>query len=126
MAITGFNHYNLRAPRPLLDELKAFYCDVVGMTLGPRPALRSFGYWLYIGGKDILHLSETRSDEVRALHVTATFDHIAFTCEDGEAMEAHLTRCQVPFETRVVAATGVKQIFFNDPVGNGIELNIAI
>ena len=58
MPAIGFSHYNLRAPRALLDELREFYCDVVGLELGARPPFRSFGYWLYAGGHPVLHLSE--------------------------------------------------------------------
>lgn len=31
MPALGFSHYNLRAPRALLDELRDFYRDVVGL-----------------------------------------------------------------------------------------------
>jgi hypothetical protein len=39
MSITGLNHYNLRAPRQLLDELRHFYVAVVGLMSGPRRRL---------------------------------------------------------------------------------------
>jgi len=123
MAVTGFNHYNIRAQRVLLDELKDFYCDVVGMKLGARPTLRSFGYWLYIGEKDVLHLSESAEEEVRATAIMTTFDHVAFTCSNQPEMEAHLANKGIPFNTRKVASTGVGQIFFRDPAGNGVEFN---
>ncbi|TSA49617.1 MAG: diguanylate cyclase [Nitrosomonadales bacterium] len=123
MAVTGFNHYNLRAPRELLDQLKAFYCDVVGLTQGERPSFRSFGYWLYAGGHDVLHLSEAAPDEIRATQVATTFDHAAFTCTEPAAMEAKLLQHQIQYQTRLVAQTGTKQIFFQDPAGNGVELN---
>ena len=58
MPVLGFNHYNIRAERSTMELLKVFYRDVIGLTLGDRPNLSSFGYWLYIGNKDILHLSE--------------------------------------------------------------------
>ena len=32
--IQGFAHYNLRAPRPLLEELRKFYTEVVGLSVG--------------------------------------------------------------------------------------------
>ena len=65
MTVVGFNHYNLRAPRELLEQLRSFYCDVVGLRVGPRPSFASFGYWLYAGEQDILHLTETDAGEVR-------------------------------------------------------------
>jgi len=123
MAVKGFNHYNIRAQRVLLDQLRDFYCDVVGLSVGERPTLRSFGYWLYIGEKDVLHLSEASAEEVRATDVLTTFDHVAFTCSDQPEMEAHLTQKGIAFNTRVVATTGVRQIFFRDPAGNGVEFN---
>ena len=126
MPVTGFNHYNLRAPRELLDQLRAFYCDVVGLRQGERPAFRSFGYWLYAGERDVLHLSEAKPGEIRATDVATTFDHAAFTCTDSAAMEQKLVRLQVKYEVTFVAQTGIKQIFFRDPAGNGVELNFAL
>lgn len=123
MAVTGFNHYNIRAQRVLLDQLKTFYCDVVGLTVGERPTLRSSGYWLYIGKKDVLHLSEAAAGEVRATDVATTFDHVAFSCTNQAETEAKLTQQGIVFNTRVVASTGVRQIFFKDPAGNGVEFN---
>jgi hypothetical protein len=35
MSVTGLNHYNLCAPRQLLDELRHFYVAVVGLVSGP-------------------------------------------------------------------------------------------
>ena len=43
MSTIGFNHYNLRAPRELMDELKDFYCDIVGLAQGQRPASEALG-----------------------------------------------------------------------------------
>lgn len=57
MSVIGLDHYNLRAPRPLLDTLRDFYIDVVGLRLGARPPFRSHGYWLYAGAQAVLHLS---------------------------------------------------------------------
>jgi catechol-2,3-dioxygenase len=126
MPVTGFNHYNLRAPRQLLDTLRDFYCDVVGLRQGERPAFRSFGYWLYAGKQDVLHLSECSTDENRASHTATTFDHAAFTCDNAAEMEVRLNQLQVAFQTRIVEQTATLQIFFKDPAGNGVELNCPI
>lgn len=123
MAVTGFNHYNLRAQRDLLDRLRAFYCDVVGLKQGSRPAFRSFGYWLYAGDHDVLHLSEASPDEIRATHVLTTFDHVAFTCTDATDMQAKLTAHGIEYRMAEIAQTGIVQIFFRDPAGNGVEMN---
>jgi catechol 2,3-dioxygenase-like lactoylglutathione lyase family enzyme len=123
--ISGICHFNLRAPRPLLDTLRSFYCDLLGLSLGPRPPFSSFGYWLYAGDKDILHLTEAPSTEARVTGVSTTFDHVAFTCSDWPSYEAKLTAQGVPFTTSTVPDTGQFQVFFRDPAGNGVELNFA-
>ncbi|MDN5936329.1 MAG: VOC family protein [Nitrosospira sp.] len=125
MTTIGFNHYNLRAPRELMDELKAFYCDIVGLEQGRRPDLGGFGYWLYAGDQCVLHLSQTSPDEVRVTHVAATFDHAAFTCTDRLEVEARLTKHNIKFERGQVLSIGIVQLFIKDPAGNGVELSFA-
>jgi catechol-2,3-dioxygenase len=113
----------LRASRPLLDELCKFYCDIVGLRIGTRPPFNFFGYWLYAGDQDVLHLSEAKSEEVHHAHVNGTFDHVAFNCTDRLAVEQHLKKHAIQFRTALVPLTNRYQIFFSDPVGNGIEFN---
>ena len=121
----GFNHYNLRASRAMMEQLKVFYRDVVGLQIGNRPQLTSFGYWLYAGAKDVLHLSEAKPAEKRKENVATTFDHVAFTATDYAATIARLEKLGIKFRTREISDAGQKQIFFSDPAGNGIELNFS-
>lgn len=125
MPAIGLNHYNLRAPRGLLEALRDFYCDVVGLEVGERPPFQSFGYWLYAGKDAVLHLVEIRPGEVRATHTPTTFDHAAFTCTDFTGMRKHLVNLNIEHHVQEVPLTGQKQIFFSDPAGNGVELNFA-
>jgi catechol-2,3-dioxygenase len=122
MPINGFDHYNLRAPRPLLEQLCEFYCDVVGLVLGERPPFRRFGYWLYAGGRPVLHLSEANDDEDRSTSATTTFAHAAFDCTDRAAYERRLTERGIPYRVAQVPVTNQVQLFFHDPAGNGVEL----
>lgn len=123
MATLGLDHYNIRAPSPLLEELRDFYCATVGLRVGARPAFRSVGYWLYAGDKDVLHLSQTSAGEVREVGAVPTFDHVAFACEDFDAMRDALSTAGVVYEIDEVPRRGQRQIFFRDPAGNGVELN---
>lgn len=125
MAVLGFNHYNLRCDREMMEQLKAFYVDVVGLQLGPRPQLTSFGYWLYAGQKDVLHLSEAKPEEGRQTKIPTTFDHVAFTATDYEGALSSLEKLGVKYRLREISDAGQRQIFFSDPAGNGIELNFA-
>lgn len=125
MSTVGFNHYNLRAPRELMDKLKAFYCEIVGLTEGQRPPFENFGYWLYAGDQCVLHLSQAKPDEVRLTHVTTTFDHVAFTCTNRAEVEARLKQHNIEFKTGRVPTLGIAQLFFKDPAGNGLELSFS-
>jgi glyoxylase I family protein len=121
--LTGFNHYNLRANRALLDALRDFYVDVVGLSQGPRPPFNTFGYWLYIGSDAVLHLSLTRDGEQRPPNIVNTFDHVAFSCVDRPAAEATLQRLGIRYRSIALPDADLHQLFFNDPAGNGVELN---
>jgi glyoxylase I family protein len=123
MATKGINHVNLRAPREMLDQLKDFYCAVVGLEVGPRPPFPAFGYWLYAGDRAVVHLYQASPDEVRQTNVETTFDHVAFDCEDSEGVEARLRERGVRYDKTVVPASRQLQLFVVDPAGNKVELN---
>jgi catechol-2,3-dioxygenase len=121
MPIHGIAHYNFRLNRPLMEEVRAFYESVVGLKVGPRP-LGSFGYWLYAGKSDVLHLSEVSAGETRRIGSDLTFDHVALEASDWPAHVQILKDAGVEFREGVVPQSGRRQLFFRDPAGNGVEL----
>jgi len=123
MPVSNIDHINLRAPRELLDELRAFYANVVGLTDGHRPPFREFGYWMYAGERAIVHLSLAAEGEVRAADVPSTFAHVAFTCSDRASYERRLSEYGVTYKVAVVPETSVTQFFLQDPAGNTVELS---
>jgi catechol-2,3-dioxygenase len=123
LGVRGLDHYNLRGSRELLERIRDWYRDVVGLEVGGRPPFRFHGYWLYAGGRPILHLSEARHGEEHPVPGAGTFDHVAFGCSDFAAMRARLDALRVPYRVADVPQTGVRQIFLQDPAGNGVELN---
>ena len=62
--INGIDHYNLRSDEKMIETLKDFYINIVGLKLGHRPPFKSKGYWLYAKEKDVLHLSSSK-DKVK-------------------------------------------------------------
>lgn len=48
---------------------------------------------------------------------------VAFACSGRAEMEARLHASGVGFRTDHVPATAQVQLFFQDPAGNGVELN---
>ena len=121
MPIHGLAHYNIRADRRLLEALRDFYVAVVGLRPGPRP-LTSFGYWLYAGARDVLHLSEAVANDPRRIGSDLTFDHVAFECGNWPEFRSRLEQHAVAFTERSDPGNGRRQVFFRDPAGNGIEL----
>ena len=125
--ITGLNHINLRAPAELLTQLRDFYRDVLGLTVGPRPGFDSDGYWLYASGQAIVHLSAQRPNEAKRgpvdTQAPSTFDHTAFSGTNFRAMAAHLAAMGVTFHESRSEVTRQHQFFLQDPAGNGVEIN---
>ena len=120
--ICGINHYNLRAAPEIIEKLKKFYIEIVGLKLGHRPPFNNGGYWLYANDKDVLHLSFSKNDITNELHVSSTFDHMAFTAENEMDHINVLKENNIDYIVREVPEIGTRQIFFKDPAGNGIEL----
>ena len=120
--IKGINHYNLRSDEETMNILKDFYINVVGLGLGKSPSFTSKGFWLNAEGKDILHLSSTKNNEMKEHHINSTFDHLAFSASNIQHYEKILTDNSIKYSYREVPEIGTKQLFFKDPVGNGIEL----
>lgn len=123
MSVLRLAHYNLRAPRPLLEQLRNFYVQVIGLHVGERPSFHKSGYWLYANGIPVLHLVE--SDAAGTPDAHSSFSHAAFECSDLEQTEQLLTRQGVPFRRTQAPESGEPQLFLTDPAGNGVELIFA-
>ena len=125
MTVKNLDHFNIRASEPLLEELREFYCDLIGLSEGFRPPFEEPGYWLYAGELAILHLSVAGADESLPSHVESTLNHVALECSDKSVFEKRLDKYDIPYEYASVPGTTVEQIFLKDPAGNGIELSFA-
>jgi catechol-2,3-dioxygenase len=120
--VTQLNHVNLRTSYETMLKLKEFYCNVVGLKVGPREGFTSRGFWLYIGDTHVMHLAEYRGVGEPLTNALTTIDHISFTCTDLPATEANLKAHNIAYSIRDLPVLNVKQINFKDPVGNGVEL----
>jgi catechol-2,3-dioxygenase len=120
-----FDHFNIRAPAPLLDTVRDFYLHVLGLTVGERPAVNSRGYWLYLSGQPLVHLSEwADAPDVDTLP-RGHLDHVAFSCNDLEGMLEKLERLGIEYSKRSLnhRDSTITQLKVSDPTGNVIELN---
>ncbi|SEI49729.1 VOC family protein [Frateuria terrea] len=124
--VRGLAHANIRAPEAMIERLRCFYIDLIGLRPGPRPAFRSGsrGYWLYAGEIDVLHLSIAGPGDAQPA-VTGHFNHLAFACTDLAAVRARLDAAALAYEVDEVDEPHQVQLFLTDPSGLGIELSFA-
>ena len=132
------NHFSIRTAD--LEASRRFYADVLGLTVGPRPAFPFPGLWMYRGdhgdvANAVVHIIGTAREEQDGLdgylgkrdetklQGTGTIDHVAFFAEGLATMLEHLRTSGVAFRQRTVPSIGLHQVFLDDPNGCVIELN---
>jgi catechol 2,3-dioxygenase-like lactoylglutathione lyase family enzyme len=117
-----------------LEATKDWYVKILGLTVGPNPDFAFPVYWLYLGGKDVLHLtvggknvSENRKaylgQQSEATYGTGVLDHVAFHATGLTDMIAHLDANGIAFTQRRVSDQDLVQLFLIDPNGLKVELN---
>jgi catechol 2,3-dioxygenase-like lactoylglutathione lyase family enzyme len=125
MPAQAIDHINIRAPRPLVAELKDFYEAILGLAAGWRPPFRSTGHWLYLEGRPVVHLVEDEAIQAPAGPRGPIVDHVSFSCTGLQEFERRLQDRKVPFRRTAVPGTPLVQLIFVDPAGNGVELQFA-
>ena len=120
MPVDQLQHVNLRCAD--VEIAKNFYVHVVGLTVGPRPAFASVGYWMYLGDHPVVHLVQRPAGE-DAKTGAGNLDHVGFRGVDLEGTRSGLRAAGIPFREQVVPRDGTVQIFVVDPDGLKVELN---
>ena len=119
MTIRSLDHVNIGTHR--LEESRAFFRDVLGLTEGWRPNFPFDGAWLYAGDRAVVHLVELATPKRPS--VEAALDHFAFTIDDYDGVIQRLDAAGVDYRATAVADTAIRQIFIRDLNGVNIELN---
>ena len=134
MPLSHIEHFLLQTTD--LAATRDWYVKVLGMRVGPNPDFKFPVVWLYLGDKDVVHVTEggknvsanrkayvgQQSDAEKG---TGVVDHIAFRATGLKAMIEHLTKLGVPFNQRRVNDQGLYQLFLFDPNEVKVELNYA-
>ena len=128
MPIAELSHCAIRTSD--LDASRRFYCEVLGLTVGPRPPFGFPGLWLYNGEHDryhnaVVHLIGVDGSDRPARTDTGALDHVAFMAHGLADMRARLESLGISYRQREVPALGLQQLFLVDPSGVRIELNYA-
>jgi catechol 2,3-dioxygenase-like lactoylglutathione lyase family enzyme len=126
VTLHGITHINIRVPESRLADCREFYCDILGLAVGPRPPFSSTGYWLYAEGEPVVHLvaesSAVRLPERLTERGHAALDHVAFRCTEFSETLAKLEARGIAYRISTVPGLDLTQVNFVDPVGVGIEL----
>ncbi len=107
-----------------LPRTERFYCALLGLRVGPRPAIRMPGCWLYLGDQAVLHVL-ARQVAPSPGDAPPVIDHFALDASDRAGFERRLQAAGQPFERRRLADSGIWQIFLTDPDGARVELSFA-
>ena len=132
MPLSHIEHFLLQTTD--MEKTRAWYVNVLGMRVGPSPDFKFPVFWLYLGDKDVVHVTEggAKVSENRKRYVgqesqatagSGAVDHIAFRATGLREMIAHLRSRGVDFKQRQVDDQGLYQLFMFDPNGVKIELN---
>lgn len=119
MTIRAVDHINIATTR--LEESRAFYVEVLGLTEGARPPFAVAGHWLYAGDRPVVHMQQAPS-AVGPSHLSA-LNHAAFRVADLDALLARLKVHGVAYEVFNVPGGEVRQAFCQDPNGVRLELS---
>ena len=112
-----------------LSLTKTFYCEVLGLEDGPRPAFDFPGYWFYLNGQPVVHVGTSEfSGGFDSLNQdrgnnTGAVDHIAFRCKGVSEFISRFRQYDQQFKINEIPDFDLKQLFVKDPNGVTIELN---
>ena len=104
-----------------LSATEAFYTNLLGFTVGPRPDFNFPGLWLYINDTAILHVAyKDQMPNPRR----GVLDHMAFRGEDINALLTTLKAAGVTYRTvRTPDPWDQWQVFFEDPNQATVEID---
>jgi len=132
MPLSYLEHFLIQADDP--EATRDWYVRVLGMRVGPSPDFGFPVYWLYVGERDVLHITKggaaVSAERLRYLGQTSqategsgVIDHVGFRASGLAATIAHLQSLGIAFSERQVDNQGLYQLFLTDPNGVKVELN---
>lgn len=122
MGLERLDHINVCTRR--LEELKAFYSEVLGLSPGPRPNFSFGGAWMYCGRHPVVHLVERPA--LQPTDGDLRLQHFAFAARDLEEFLARLERLGVEYRVGILEDFEVCQINVHDPDGNHIHVDFPL
>jgi catechol 2,3-dioxygenase-like lactoylglutathione lyase family enzyme len=134
MPVSHLEHFLIQSAD--IRATRDWYVDVLGFTEGHHPDFKFPVVWLYLGDKDVIHITQGGRDvsenrrkylgqQSEAVSGSGVIDHMAFRCSGLVEMMEHLRSRNIAFTQRQVDDQGLYQLFLLDPNGVKIELNFS-
>ena len=135
MPLSHIEHYLVAADD--MEATRDWYCTVLGMEEGPHPDFGFPVHWLYLNGRDVVHIGQSakHAGENQKTYLgrtsrdtgsgTGAIDHIAFRATGLKAMMAHLRTHRIEYKERRASDQAPYQLFLYDLNGIKFELNFS-
>lgn len=123
MQIQKLDHVNLRTTR--LDDMIAWYSDILGLRRGDRPDFGFPGAWMYAGDTAVVHLVGIDDGEGVGSEVELKLEHFALTATGAAAFEARLNTTDIAYRRAVLEQTRTVAFNIADPDGNHIHVDFS-
>ena len=116
-----FNHAALNVTD--VDRSVAFYRDLLGLRTVARPQFSFAGAWLYSDGLGMmLHLIHDAAFDPPRERIETRKSHLAFRVDDVDTVADRLDELGLAYARRTLPDFGYRQLFFQDPDGNVLEV----
>jgi catechol 2,3-dioxygenase-like lactoylglutathione lyase family enzyme len=120
--LIAFDHVNVRTAN--LDVMRAFYVDVIGLRVGPRPAFSFGGAWLYCAGAPVVHLVQV--DRPPQPPGELSLEHFALRAQGLAEFLERLRTHGVPVTFGFIHDFGICQVNVRDPDGTHVHIDFDI
>jgi len=116
--LLSLHHVTVRSAD--LERSEAFYCQLLGLQAGPRPAFAMPGRWFYLGAQALVHVLPRQPGSLAP--TGPAIDHFALAAQGLADVERRWRAASWPYELRAPDITGQWQLFTHDPDGAQVEL----
>ena len=109
------DHVNIRTDD--LEASTAFYRDIIGLEVGPRPSFSFAGAWLYHEGRAVVHLkcpAVSNTDGV--------IEHVAFFTDTFDEVVEGIRARRIEHRVQKLPDGSLRQCFLRDPNGVLVEI----
>ena len=113
-SVFGIDHVNVTAPEELLEEVVAWYADVLGLARLEQPEGARPGAWFLVGEQQV-HVSIDPHNPPKTAHFGVVVDDFEGSVSRLRAAGCHIEQAE--------AIPGRDRCYTRDPSGNLIEIS---